>query len=430
MRLPLAGLLLAGLLSPAGAQVDNSGGVVPTAVCELFPQVTCTSEDAGLNAEMVQLAADARDQLSTVMALGGTWRFPVHIVVVMPDDPKAAQVSDERVSVTAADNTMAITATLPSDDPDARAFIQRQFVTAMVWEKFFAQTKSFDANTRLDVVPTWLIEGLNEWLDRGPERDRESIVRRAALAQRAPALAEITSWQDISPDRLLGLYQRAFCYYLVNSLVQPGLKRADFQQWLDRVAKGGPTSARLLFPTEAGWQRQLLQAPERAHELVYTWAETSNALSAAETIALPGAKPADMRICTLDNVTDFTPDPKMNDALQQKIFILTALELRAHPGWRPILELYRFGLSAMAAGKLDQARSLIAQARDKRSAEVAYHQKLDDYMNWFEVTKNGGASDPRFDAYLSTAHDMERAQGDPEHPNPIRRDVLQVESQL
>jgi hypothetical protein len=429
MKLLAAGLLLAGLLSPAGAQ-DDLPPTPATAVCELFPQVTCTSTDPAINADITQLAADTRDQLGPVLNLGGAWRFPVHIVILMPDDPKAGQLHDERVSVTAADNTMSITATLPSDDPEARAFIQRQFVTALIWEKFFAQTKSFDANTRLDVVPVWLIEGLNEWLSRGSNRDRESIVRRAALAQRAPSLAEITSWQEISSDRLLGLFQRAFCYYLVNSLVQPGPKRANFQDWLAQVATSGPSSASFLFPTETGWQRQLLEAPDRAHDLVFTWDETSNALSATEAIALPAKKPDDTRICTVDNVTDFPPDPKLNDALQKKIFDLTELELRAHPGWRPILELYRFGLSAMAAGRVADAKNLIGQAQAKRSAEVAYHQKLVDYMNWFEVTKDPSSGGSRFQSYFSTAQEMERAQGDPDHPNPIRRDVLQVESQL
>jgi hypothetical protein len=429
MKLLAAGLLLAGLLSPAGAQ-DDLPPTPATAVCELFPQVTCTSTDPAINADITQLAADTRDQLGPVLNLGGAWRFPVHIVILMPDDPKAGQLHDERVSVTAADNTMSITATLPSDDPEARAFIQRQFVTALIWEKFFAQTKSFDANTRLDVVPVWLIEGLNEWLSRGSNRDRESIVRRAALAQRAPSLAEITSWQEISSDRLLGLFQRAFCYYLVNSLVQPGPKRANFQDWLAQVATSGPSSASFLFPTETGWQRQLLEAPDRAHDLVFTWDETSNALSATEAIALPAKKPDDTRICTVDNVTDFPPDPKLNDALQKKIFDLTELELRAHPGWRPILELYRFGLSAMAAGRVADAKNLIGQAQAKRSAEVAYHQKLVDYMNWFEVTKDPAGTGSRFQSYFSTAQEMERAQGDPDHPNPIRRDVLRVESQL
>ena len=429
MKLLATGLLLAGLLSPAGAQ-DDLPATPATAVCELFPQVTCTSTDPATNADITQLASDTRDQLGPVLNLGGAWRFPVHIIILLPDDPKAGQVQDERVSVDAADNAMSITATLPSDDPEARAFIQRQFVTALIWEKFFAQTKSFDANTRLDVVPIWLIEGLNEWLDRGSNRDRESIVRRAALAQRAPALAEITSWQEISSDRLLGLFQRAFCYYLVNSLVQPGPKRTDFQDWLAKVAKSGPSSAGFLFPTETGWQRQLLEAPDRAHDLVFTWDETSDALSATETIALPAKKPDDTRICTLDNVTEFKADPKLNDALQKKIFDLTELELRAHPGWRPILELYRFGLAAMAAGRVADAKNLIGQAQVKRSAEVAYHQKLVDYMNWFEVTKDPAGAGSRFQSYFSTAQEMERAQGDPGHPNPIRRDVLQVESQL
>ena len=51
-------------------------------------------------------------------------------------------------------------------------------------------------------------------------------------------------------------------------------------------------------------------------------------------------------------------------------------------------------------------------------------------MNWFEVTKDYSANDSEFRSYFSTAQEMEKAQGDPAHPNPIRADVLRVESQL
>ena len=423
------GLLLLGLASPLRGEVTVPVTASTTA-SDLFPQVTCTGTDAGLNADVLQLASDAREQLAPVLNLGGAWRFPVHIVVVMPDDPRAAEVHEERVSVDSLGNTMRIDATLPSIDSDARAFVQRQFVTALLWEKFFGQVKTFDAHTRLDVVPTWLIEGLNEWIDRENNRDREAIVRRAAQAQHAPTLLDVTSWQEISSDRLLGLYQRAFCYYLVNSLIQEGPKRDNFQQWLLTVAKTGPSSAKLLFPTEAGWQRQLLEAPERAHDVVFTWDESSSALNAAETIAVPGKKPDDTQVCTLDHATDLKPSPNLADVLRKKNFDLTELELRAHPGWRPIIALYRFGLSALGNGRPDEARKLIDEARQKRTDEIAYHQKLQDYMNWFEVTRDYAGSGSQFESYFLTAREMDRAQGDTSHPNPIRAGVLNVESQL
>jgi hypothetical protein len=427
MRRLAAGLFIAALLARAGAQVPATAN---TAACELYPEVTCTSTNAGMNADINQLAQDTRDALEPVLALKGTWRFPVRVVVIMPDDPRAAKVHGEQLSVDGLGNTMRINVTVPPDDPDTHDFVQRQFVTALLWEKFFAEMKAFDANTRLDVVPVWLIEGLNEWLDREPALDREAIVRRAAQSKRAPTLEEITSWQEISPDRLLGLYQRALCYYLVNSLIKEGPKRDDFQQWLAQVGHTGPSSARFLFPTEAGWRRQLLEAPERAHDLIYSWDETASALAGLETIALPAKKPAETRVCTLDSVMKFAGDPALGSALPGKIFDLTALELRAHPGWQPVLEAYRFGLAALQAGKTAEAQKWIAQAQQRRAAEAAYHQKMKDYLNWFEVTKEETGPGSRFESYFSTAQAMEKMQGDPQHPNPMRTRVLAVESQL
>jgi hypothetical protein len=402
----------------------------PTAACDQYPQVTCTSTNAGVNADVLQIAIDTRDQLSPLLQLGGSWRFPVHVFVVMPDDPLLAKIHQAGVSVTARGNTMEIEAVLPYDDPDAKAFVQRQFVTALLWEKIFAATHSFDTHTRLDLVPLWLVEGLNEWLTQDSARNRESVVRRAALAQRAPTLADIVAWQDISPDRLLGIYQRAFCYYLVYSLIQTESKRADFQQWLATYSIPNRTSAQLLFPTETGWRRELLDAPERSHDLVYTWDESSSALASAEAIIVPAKKAEQSHVYTLDTVLSAKRDDALVAALQKKIFDLTSLELRAHPSWRPILALYRFALTAVIDNHPDEARDLVKKAQDQRATEVAYHQKLIDYVNWFEVTKDYAGRTSLFESYFSTAHQMEQMQGDPGHPNPIRADVLQVESRL
>jgi hypothetical protein len=422
----LPGLAVMTALSARG-QVPAA---VSTAECEQYPEVTCTSTDAGVNADICQLATDTRGQLGPLLKLGAAWRFPLHIRVVMPDDPLAGTIHEERVAVTATKKNMILEAMLPSSDPDAKAFLQRQFVTVLLWEKFFARTSSFDSHTNLGVVPVWLIEGLNEWISDDPGRDREEIVRRAATIHRAPTLKEITGWEEISQDRLLGLYQRAFCYYLVNSLVHGETKRADFQQWLATFSGDDPAPADFLFPNEENWQQLLLEAPARSHELVYTWDESATALSDAEAIAIPAKKAAETRICTLDTVINFPRDDALTAALQKKVFDLTALELRVHPSWRPIFALYRFGLVALIGNRPDQAQKYFTEAQRQRTAETAYHEKLTDYVNWFEVTRDYAGHTSRFNSYFSTARALERAQADPNRPNSIRADLIQVESQL
>jgi hypothetical protein len=437
----LSGAPVLGQDAPAASAPDASRApdatpapdvpVVSTSAAPDYPQVTCTSADALACSDTLQLATDTRDQLAPLLKLGPTWRFPVHIHIMTPDDPLIAKINREAAAVFSQGAGMKIEAVLPSTDPNPREFIQRQFVTALLWEKFFANTTSFDKHTRLDVVPLWLVEGLRESLNEDPEHNRESIVKRAVQTQSAPTLAEVTGWHELSDDRLLGLWQRAFCYYLVDSITQKGPRRDDFQQWLDGFSGPNPSSAQFHFPTEADWQQELVDASERSHDIVYTWAETLSDLTAAETITFATSKEARVQTCTLDTVAVLPRDPALLEALQERIFLLTELELRAHPSWHSILELYRSALTALVAdNNPDQAKKLLTEAHQREIDETAYHQKLLDYMNWFEVTKDYADNRSRFETYFTTAKEMERVEADPAHPNPIRANLLQIESEL
>lgn len=422
--------LVASCLALRAADDTAPPPTISTSSSDSYSQVSCTSSDALACADALQMAADARDQLTPILHLGRTWRFPVHIHIMTPDDPLMTKVNREASAVFADGSTMKIEAVLPVDDPDGKAFIQRQYVTALLWEKFFARTTTFDSQTKLDTVPVWLVEGLREWLNDDPEHDRESIVRRAVQIKHAPSLEDVTGWQHLSNDRLMGLWQRSFCFYLVNSLIQPGPRRDDFQQWLATYAGPSPTSAKLLFPTEMGWQRELVSATDRSRDVVFTWDETVAELASADVIAIPSDKPDQTKVATLDTICNFPRSQKLIDALHQKIFDLTKLELRAHQNWRPVLALYRFGLTALINDpKPDQALKFIKEAHEQRVAEMEDHQKLVDYINWYEVTKSDNGLS-RFQSYFMTAKEMEQVQADPAHPNPVRADVLAVESKL
>jgi hypothetical protein len=433
-RLAVVGFVVLAAFRPAHADVNNtvfSPDMVTTTTCEAYPQVTCTGENPEVVSEILQMATDTRETLGPLLRLGRTWRYPVHILVVRPDSPLADKVKGEETSVIADGNTLRIEAALPSSDLNPREFIQRQFVTAILWEKYFKPGMKFTSSTRLDMVPIWLVEGLREWLNEDPDHNREETVKRAALAKRAPTLAEVTSWQEISDDRLLGLWQRAFCYYLVDSLLHKDERRVDFQEWIDSITGPNPSSAIRLFPTEMGWQRELLEAPGRSRDIVYTWDESAAELAAAETIVLPKGKEADdARVCTIETVSAFPRTPEVANAIGKKIFDLTALELRAHPSWRPIISLYRLGLTALINDKDPKhAADYFHQANLQRATEMNNHQKLVDYTNWYEVT-NSPAESSRFSAYFRTAEELDKAEPDPAHPNPLRARLLKVEAEF
>ena len=203
-----------------------------------------------------------------------------------------------------------------------------------------------------------------------------------------------------------------------------------FRLWLAGFAGPNPSPAQFHFPTETDWQRELADASGRSREIVYTWAETLSELTATETITFSSSKDAKVETCTLDTVATLPRTPALLEALQERIYILTELELRAHPSWHSILELDRSALAALVKdNNPDEAKRLLQEAHRQRVAETAYHQKLLDYVNWFEVTKDYADNSSRFDGYFSTAKEMERIEADPAHPNPIRANLLQIESE-
>lgn len=407
-------------------------GSAATVESDLYPQVTCTGTNPALVSEVVQLADDTREKMAKVLKLGKTWRYPVHITLTTPAASPKPAANGEAASAVTDGKTLRLEASLPSSDPDAREFVQRQFVTALLWEKFFKPDATFTTDTRLDVVPMWLIEGLRETLGTDPTHNREEIVKRAAIAGRAPKLSEVTGWKELSDDRLLNLWQRAFCYYLVNCLISPDTRLADFQGWLASITGPNPKTAEYLFPTEMGWQRELRDASNRDRALVFTWDESAAELTAAATIALPKGKHADdTRLCTIDTVATFRRDKEINQAINAKILELTALELRVHPSWQPIIELYRFGLSALVNDP-DPKRALeyLHEARVRRAAEMTRHENLTDYVNWFEVTQYTPVEASHFRSYFRTADELDKIEADPAHPNPLRADLLKVEAEF
>ena len=191
-----AALATCGVVLPTGVaradggandiQAPTETGLPSTAKNDAYPQVSCTGVNPAFISEVLQLANETRDSLTPVLKLGPAWRFPVHIVLTAPIAGPKTDGEGESVSVVLNGPTLRLEASLPSSAPNAHEFIQRQFVTALLWEKFFKPDTAFSTATRLDVVPLWLLEGLRETLDEDPSHNRDEIVQRAALAGRAP----------------------------------------------------------------------------------------------------------------------------------------------------------------------------------------------------------------------------------------------------
>ena len=109
-----------------------------------------------------------------------------------------------------------------------------------------------------------------------PSTTARAIVRRAVQNQMRADLAEVTGWHELSDDRLLGLWQRAFCYYLVDSIIEPGPRRDDFEAVAGRLRQRRiPSRRQFHFPTEKPTGSANWPMPPRA----------------AGRLSIPGTKP-------------------------------------------------------------------------------------------------------------------------------------------
>jgi hypothetical protein len=139
------------LAAARGADTSDTAfppDLITTTPSDVYPQVTCTGDNPAVVSDILQMAIDTRETLAPLLKLGRTWRYPVHILIVGPGSPQAGKIKGEQTSVFADGHTLKIEAALPADDPNPREFVQRQFVTALLWEKYFKPDTSFTAGGR------------------------------------------------------------------------------------------------------------------------------------------------------------------------------------------------------------------------------------------------------------------------------------------
>ena len=148
----VTGMILAGA-APLCAE-ETAAPAIATSASTTYPEITCTSIDGAACADTLQLASDTREELTDPAQAGADMAFsspPSMCSRRTIHSPRKSTARPRRVFVNG--STMRIEAVVPVDDPGAREFVQRQFVVALLWERFFVKTAKFDGNTRLDVRP-------------------------------------------------------------------------------------------------------------------------------------------------------------------------------------------------------------------------------------------------------------------------------------
>jgi hypothetical protein len=174
---------------------------------------------------------------------------------------------------------------------------------------FRDSTKTFD-KTRISTRPGLAGRGFARMAERRPRAQSRKHRPKSGPEPAAPTLAEVTGWQRAERRPPAGTLAALL---LLLPGRQPDHVRTQagpiFSNGSPRLSGPNPASAQFLFPTEAGWQRELAEATQRSRDIVYSWDETVAELAAAEVIAIPADKPSDTRILHVRYGRPFPANP-------------------------------------------------------------------------------------------------------------------------
>jgi hypothetical protein len=321
----------------------------------------------------------------------------------------------------------------PTEGPEA---LLRRVVEATLYQSIYQGGANTATGNYLVTLPVWLVEGLLQGILEGhPELDAQ-IVSRAKLLQKTPPLATIMGWKQLSADRVERAWQQAFCYQVLLWVLADRERWPDCRKWLADQAHNPNTQATpwpLDAITEVDWQSFQARPPVDADTITFSWDRTATELAAKQSLLLPASEKHPAVLVPFDKLAEFREHPGFGVAVTNKLSELMVLEMRANFAWRPIIQQYRLGLSNLlkpATSQLPPGAKKGSQIGGSSTTEQSvreeylqtladcakmvrglndYRKRVEDYLNWYEVTKRTPMQDSSFESYFRLNDQLEGA---------------------
>jgi hypothetical protein len=106
----------------------------------------------------------------------------------------------------------------------------------------------------------------------------------------------------------------------------------------------------------------------------------------------PGKSRAETVVLGLSDMIALPDKDERLRVLRQTWVAVRALGPRVHPLFRPVAEAHRVLIEDAMGGKTKDLPQRLAQLDEERSTLAARLDAIDDYLNWWEVTKGRGAT--------------------------------------
>ncbi|HXM32959.1 MAG TPA: hypothetical protein VN921_04840 [Chthoniobacterales bacterium] len=302
--------------------------------------------------------------------------------------------------------------------------VRRELLRAILLEEIYRSEPKVPAGTAYVSPPEWLLDGLlAQQSELEPRAALTDLLAAPVAAQKILPLEKFLRQRPALLDAPGRSLYRAYSFAFVDLFLHApdGRHRlGNFITSLSSASNDPIADLRSHFPElgsdEKSWASHVVRlSTGRPHQLLGA-AETERMLE--EILRLKISDAGAEQNYSLDEFPRFPRNASATVALAQARRALSALALRANPICRSIVLEYAEIATRLARGKTKGLSERLARVRAACQRLAAQMEGIEDYMNWFEVTKSRGPSGA-FADYIRAA---ELAA----HPEQTRRDPISV----
>ena len=361
-----------------------------------------------LRGAICDLAEQTKRDLLQLIDQRDDWVTPIVINLEfpqanLPDAPRAAL----NFSQTGAGLKLQLDLTIASDVTHPR--IRRELLRAILLEMIYRGQPNVPAGTAYVPPPEWLLDG--HPAQQSESSDLPDVLAAPVSAKKILSLAEFLRQRPELLDTPGRSLYRAYSFALVELLVRgpDGRHRlARFIADLTSSSNDPISDLRSHFPelfeadgsAEKAWAAGVARfAAGRSYQLLSA-EETERSLE--QLLHLKVTRAGSEKWYRLDEFAAFVRQPFAKPVLTMLSRELSILATRASPIYQPIILEYADITARLARRKKSKIDERLARLASSRQSVAARMQQIDDYMNWFEVTKSRGLSGA-FDDYMRAA---------------------------
>ena len=240
--------------------------------------------------------------------------------------------------------------------------------------------------------PPWLIEGLTEELRRARDRMPDGVYSALIQSGRPPELGAFFRQKPEILDAASLILYRAQAVSLLRVLKKANESKKGFVALFadSNFSRGEVDPILSAFPSLRS-----------GTELSKLWTLMIARTSMVPRMASLTVEQSEREL--VDILKPFNGGQNLPEAAKARggAFVMREctvrffnLEFRAHPLFQPILEQYRIIATLLASKPKASVSSKIQELENTRTLLVERSQKIEDYLNWFEVTQIDEAENP------------------------------------